>query len=31
MVPEVERLELLAFQRPVDLIYLKPATSRAGR
>ncbi|HEY0516188.1 MAG TPA: adenylyltransferase/cytidyltransferase family protein [Solirubrobacteraceae bacterium] len=23
MVPEVERLELLAFQRPVDLIYLK--------
>ncbi len=23
MVPELERLELLAFQRPVDLIYLK--------
>jgi D-beta-D-heptose 7-phosphate kinase/D-beta-D-heptose 1-phosphate adenosyltransferase len=23
MVPEIERLELLAFQRPVDLIYLK--------
>lgn len=23
MVPEVERLELLAYQRPVDLIYLK--------
>jgi D-glycero-beta-D-manno-heptose 1-phosphate adenylyltransferase len=23
MVPEMERLELLAFQRPVDLIYLK--------
>src|SRR3954471_4984599 len=23
MVPEVERLELLAFQRPVDLIYKK--------
>ena len=23
MVPEMERLELLAYQRPVDLIYLK--------
>src|ERR1700760_4766754 len=23
MVPETERLELLAFQRPVDLVYLK--------
>jgi D-glycero-beta-D-manno-heptose 1-phosphate adenylyltransferase len=23
MVPEIERLELLAYQRPVDLIYLK--------
>ncbi len=31
MVPEMERVELLAHQRPVDLIYLKGDDDPNGR
>jgi len=31
LVPERERLEMLAYQRPVDLLFLKMLTIRSGR